>query len=46
MMRKKVIALLAVVSVGLAMPTMAVARGGGGLRERRLPYRDGRRLAV
>jgi hypothetical protein len=30
MMRKKVIALLAVASVGLVMPTMALARGGGG----------------
>jgi hypothetical protein len=29
MMRKKVIALLAVASVGLVMPTMALARGGG-----------------
>jgi hypothetical protein len=30
MLRKTVIALLAVVSVGLAAPTMALARGGGG----------------
>ena len=30
MLRKTVIALLAVASVGLASPTMALARGGGG----------------
>jgi hypothetical protein len=30
MMRKTIIALLAVASVGLAAPTMALARGGGG----------------
>jgi hypothetical protein len=30
MLRKTVIALLAVASVGVAMPTMALARGGGG----------------
>src|SRR6202008_3768312 len=30
MLRKTVIALLAVASVGLAAPTMALARGGGG----------------
>ena len=31
MLRKTAIALLAVASVGLAAPTMALARGGGGL---------------
>ena len=30
MLRKTAIALLAVASVGLAVPTMALARGGGG----------------
>ena len=30
-LRKTAIALLAVASVGLAVPTMALARGGGGL---------------
>src|SRR5258708_12036729 len=30
MLRKKVIALLAVASIGLVSPTMALARGGGG----------------
>ena len=30
MLRKRIIALLAVASVGLAAPTMALARGGGG----------------
>ena len=30
MLRKTVIALLAVASVGLVSPTMALARGGGG----------------
>src|SRR5712691_7032187 len=30
MLRKTVIALLAIASVGLAAPTMALARGGGG----------------
>jgi len=30
MLRKTAIALLAVASVGLAAPTMALARGGGG----------------
>jgi hypothetical protein len=30
MLRKTIIALLAVASVGLASPTMALARGGGG----------------
>jgi hypothetical protein len=31
MLRKTAIALLAVASVGLAAPTMALARGGAGL---------------
>ena len=31
MLRKTAIALLAVASVGLAVPTMVLARGGGGL---------------
>jgi len=31
MLRKTVIALLAVASIGLVSPTMALARGGGGL---------------
>ena len=30
MLRKTVIALLAVASIGLVSPTMALARGGGG----------------